>query len=174
MKGNLFTINYFQYGVLDWPDKKQKLLEIVDMDSMIKNDKQTFYSDREADQEKYKRAFRELFLTELDLFKAEAELSKIDIKNIWCVKYAKGDFHAVHNHSGMGYSGILYLEYDDNEHDGTWFIDPMNNPVTDRTGYSKPAVWEGCITIVPSNLLHFTFPNNSEKIRSIIGFDLTV
>ena len=31
---------------------------------------------------------------------------------------------------------------------------------------------EGLMIIVPSNILHYTLPNNSHTIKTIIGFDL--
>ena len=174
MHGTLFATNYFMYGILDWPTKKEKILDFIKGENLLRDTHKTFLSDRDINQNEYKQLFLETCETELDQFKQEAKLPRIDIKSIWTAKYEKGDFHPVHNHSGKGYSGILYLEYDEEEHDGTWFVSPTNNPVNDRTEYTKVTAYEGCIVIAPSNILHFTFPNTSDKPRTIIGFDLEV
>ena len=65
-----------------------------------------------------------------------------------------------------------YLEYDEDEHTGTYFVNPVTDPITDLTNYSLPNVHEGAIVIVPSNVLHFTYPNKSNKIRIVMGFDI--
>jgi len=72
----------------------------------------------------------------------------------------------------VGYSGIIYLDYDETLHSPTYFINPVNNPITDQTEIKKIQASEGLMIIVPSNILHYTLPNNSHTIKTIIGFDL--
>jgi hypothetical protein len=171
MKNTMFQIMVYQYPVSNWDDKKQQIKKFINDENFVRSE--TFFSDRKISNNSYLKQFSEIFSEELLSFKTELGFNDVmTLTNVWSVKYQKGDFHSVHNHSSTGYSGVLYLEYDEDAHTGTYFVNPQTNPITDLTDYSIPAVHEGSITIVPSNILHFTFPNKSSQIRQIIGFDM--
>lgn len=170
MKHIMFSTLVYQYPVRDWDTKKLEIKKYIDENSFSRNE--SFFTDRALSNNKYLSEFSQIFKDELEQFKFDLGVPEIFLKNVWSVKYQKGDFHPVHTHSSTGYSGILYLEYDDDEHTGTYFVNSQTDPVSDLTNYSVPNVHEGQMTIVPSNVLHFTFPNNSDKIREVIGFDI--
>lgn len=172
MKFDLFKISAFHRPISDWNEKKQKITSLINF-HIMENVSNCFYSDRKSNQNSYRQGFAEIFRDELSLFAQEFELEQFNIGDVWTVKYLKDQFHPAHNHSSTGYSGIIYLDYNDREHRPTAFINPVNDPVRDRTPIKDDFfVMEGDIMIVPSSLLHFTYPNKSDSPRIIIGFDI--
>ena len=168
MRNLIFPMYAYQYGVIDWDLKKNKIIEQIDENLFVRNP--SFFSDRQ-NSKKYLPHFLEIFEDELNLFRNEIQ-AEITVSEVWTVLYKTGDFHPTHNHSSQGFSGILYLDYDEEEHDGTYFINSNADPITDLTNYALHPTHEGAMIIVPSRLLHFTYPNKSLKDRRVIGFDI--
>ena len=170
MKNTLFQTPYYQYSVSNWQEKKKQLLSLLDNGKFKYCDQ--FFSDRSQNSNTYLKDFTNIIQTELENFRLELGLSTIFVTDVWTVKYKTGDFHAPHTHSSFGYSGVLYLDYDQYQHTGTCFVNPITNPITDLTDGMAPTVYEGDIVLTPSNILHFTYPNKSIKDRIIMGFDI--
>jgi hypothetical protein len=172
MQVELFKIMAHQFPVVDWSEKKKEIVEKIDFTKLIRKDKQGFLSDRETNNNAYAEAFMHLFQNELQMFRNEVNHFSFDLTSVWTAEYHKGDWHPPHTHGATGYSGILYLDFDMDEHGPTYFINPFTDPNLGDTIIRFPLAMEGVLTIVPSALLHFTYPNESDKVRRIIGFDL--
>jgi hypothetical protein len=170
MKNILFQTLVYQYPVLDWENKKSKILKYIKDENFIDNE--FFLTDRKLSSNSYLDKFAEIFKDELEIFRLDINSPSMFLTDVWSAKYEIGDFHPIHNHSSSGYSGVLYVHHNEEEHSGTYFVNPQTNPITDLTEYSSPTVHEGAIIMVPSSILHFTYPNKSNLIRQIIGFDL--
>jgi hypothetical protein len=166
----MFETLIYQYPVTNWESKKFEIKKYILEENFIRNE--FFFTDRKLANNTYLDKFLNIFKDELEEFKNDIAVKELILTNVWTVKYLTGDFHPVHTHSSTGYSGILYLDYDENEHTGTYFVDSQTDPITDLTNYSLPAVHEGQMSIAPSSILHFTWPNRSLKNRQVIGFDL--
>lgn len=173
MKNSIFHNYCYQYASEDWSNKKKFINKWLDNAVFEKDEMQTFSSDRNTNQNRYLEEFGSLFKNELNSFANELG-RQIKLKNLWMVKYEKEDWHPPHTHGSTGYSGIIFVEYDENEHTPPYFIDPINDRFTDRTNYIIPNVYEGDIVLMRSNVLHFTYPNKSQKNRIILGFDVDV
>ena len=171
MKNALWQTMCYQYVVSDWDNKKDKIKSLLNDNYFIHNG--VFSTDR-SNNNLYSNDFLEIVKTQLQMFANEVGAESLRITDVWAVKYFKGDFHPPHTHSSYGYSGILYLDYDEEEHTGTYFVNSSTDHITDLTNLSLPNVFESMIVIVPSNVLHFTYPNKSEKIRMVIGFDIKI
>jgi quercetin dioxygenase-like cupin family protein len=170
MKNILFQIPVYQYSVLAWAEKKKRLVSLLNDEKFKYHD--TFLSDRSQNSNEYLKDFVDIIQSELENFRLDLGLDTIFVTDVWTVKYKTGDFHAPHTHSSSGYSGVLYLDYDQEEHSGTCFVNSITNPITDLTDGARPQVREGDILLTPSNVLHFTYPNKSTKDRTIMGFDI--
>jgi hypothetical protein len=73
----------------------------------------------------------------------------------------------------LGFSLVLYVEYDPKVHTPTTFVCPWQDPRTDTTSLICPQdIKEGTLVIVPSYTLHYATPNLSNKIRTVISADL--
>ena len=172
MKAPLFEFPSYQYEIEDWEFKKKGLLNRINKSKFIQTDLQTFETDRQTCEKSYVRYMEEFLSSELGEFCKEAQVS-CSLSDAWCVKYQKGDHQTVHNHRGWGFSGILYVEYDPKVHTPTCFVAPWQNPRTDTTSLAFPKnVQEGTLFIAPSSGLHFVYPNNTRKHRTVVVFDL--
>ena len=172
MKNAMWQTMCYQYGISDWDNKKYKIKSLLNHDDFIHNG--AFSTDRSKNKNSYLNNFLDIIKPQLEMFASDIGTESLRITDVWAVKYFNGDFHPPHTHSSNGYSAILYLEYDEKEHTGTYFVNSITDHITDLTNYSLPQVFEGMIVIVPSNVLHFTYPNKSEKMRLIIGFDIKI
>lgn len=173
MKNSIFPNYLYQYGSEDWSNQKQEIMTWVDNAVFQRDEHQCFNSDRATNNQSYLKIFEQMYFNELTKFANELG-RKFNIKDIWLVKYGKGDWHPPHTHGSTGFSGILFVSYDETKHTAPLFIDPINDQFTDRTNYIVPTVYEGDIVIARSNLLHFTYPNLSEDERIILGFDMNL
>jgi hypothetical protein len=170
MKNTIFETYTYQYPIENWAEKKKQIGQYIKEENFIRNE--FFLTDRKNANNNYLDHFADIFKDEILKFKLDLGVKEIYITNVWSVKYATGDFHPVHTHSSTGYSGILYYNYNEDEHTGTYFVNSQTDPITDLTNYSLPTVHEGQMSITPSSVLHFTFPNTSINERQVIGFDL--
>jgi len=171
MKTPLFEYPSFQYEVDDWENKKNKIIQKLKYQKFVRKKFQNFETDKETSNN-YLEFFIELIKPQLKNFCAEVG-QNFFISKCWSVQYRNGDDHPVHNHGSFGFSGILYLEYDPKVHDPTYFIAPWQDPKNDTSifGYFNN-IKEGIVLITPSSTLHYVPINKSDKVRSIIAFDL--
>ena len=172
MKIPLFEYHSFYYVIDDWEFKKKGLLNRINKQKFIRTEMQRFETDRQTHKNSYLNFLIELLKPTLQKFCEEVEVS-CKMTDAWCVKYYKGDFQTIHNHRAWGFTGILYVDYDPEVHTPTTFMAPWQDPRTDTTLLTNPPyVNEGIIFITPSYTHHYVEPNHSDKIRTIISFDL--
>ena len=76
-----------------------------------------------------------------------------------------------HTHGVIGWSGVLYVEFDKYEHSPTEFQGPLHDVNNGQQLEYKPEVEEGDIIIFPSCLTHWVSPNQSKKRRTIMSFN---
>lgn len=167
----LHAIPYYRYKVNDWQQKKELFKQVLDTTTYVRSTSDEFDSDRESPRA-YVDDFIKLFSDELSAFGMDIKVQHFRIKDIWSVQYQKGDYHVVHTHGISNFSGVLYFDYDREVHTPTYFVADHINPITGYTDIITEDVDEGEIVIFPSNMLHFTKPNKSDKIRTIVSFDI--
>ena len=122
----------------------------------------------------YAEDFDTLLGNEFKLFQDETGLPSISLIDIWFVEYEKGDYQLPHNHRSNGFSGILYVNFNEEKHPLTTIIQPWNGIFDDETKMINVYGKEGTLIIMPSNLLHFSIPNQSDHKKTVISFDLLV
>ncbi|MEC7858378.1 MAG: putative 2OG-Fe(II) oxygenase [Bacteroidota bacterium] len=172
MRAPIFKYPSYRYEVDDWEFKKKGLLSRINEQKFIRTDLQKFETDRQTNNGVYIKYFQEFLQSTFLEFANEVQFN-YSITDAWCVKYKKGDHQTIHNHRGWGFSGILYVEYDSEVHTPTCFMAPWQNPINDMTILSYPPfVKEGIIFITPSFTHHYVEPNESDKERIVIAFDL--
>ena len=174
MIGNLFSVRYVSVQAEDWDRKKPELEALLRDHEFERHGLAQFDTDRHNNGNRYVEPFCRIFGDELNRFGMEMGLTRLQVGAIWAVRYGRRDYHAVHNHRSTGYSGILYLDYDEEEHTPSIHVSPWNDPVTDTTQLSAPPVREGTLVFVPSSVLHYTRPNESDRLRQIVAFDMEV
>ena len=172
----LFLVPMFHYEVTEWERKKKALLSRINRNKFDYYGLNDFQTDRHSEKNRYALDFENIFSEELEQFKKESDLKYLRVTDIWTLKYTKrSENHCPHNHKSTGYTGLLYLEYDDKVHEPTKFIGPWNDPVTDKTQLSqiknpKP----GVIYIWPSALVHYADGMKTNKLRMVTSWDMEV
>jgi len=173
----MFHVPLYSYQVENWERKKNDLLFKIDQNDNFKYyELNEFKTDRHSIKNSYASDFETIFYDELNQFLRDADLTYLEIKDIWTLKYTKvSENHCPHNHSSTGYTGLLYLEYDPLVHEPTRFIGPWNNPVTDTTIISSiPDPNPGVIYIWPSFILHYVDGMKTDKLRMVTSWDMEV
>jgi hypothetical protein len=172
----LFLVPLYFYEIKEWDRKKKALLSRVNKSNFGYLHANTFQTDRGNEKNRYALDFEGIFREELDQFKEEAGLNYYRVSDIWTLKYTKkNENHCPHNHKSTGYTGLMYLEYDDKVHTPTRFIGPWNDPVSDRTllaSVPKPQV--GMMYIWPSVLIHYAEAMQTNKLRMVTSWDMEV
>lgn len=191
----MFSIPLLHIAVRDWESKKQQLLRIYDY--IQSNRKEQTENDVETDyhynfetpdtcysseiasilNEELSIATFELLLADLN----EETLNNDEIKkpffimeNSWFERAAKYSSHQVHNHGPTGYSSVCYLQFDNEKHTPTHFLNPFISANPCEQYFVPQGVGEGSILFWPAPILHYTQTNKSDTDRIILSFNLSV
>tara|TARA_Y100001951_G_scaffold85913_1_gene76050 strand:- start:65 stop:622 length:558 start_codon:yes stop_codon:yes gene_type:complete len=184
MRTALFEIPLFLYDVQDWERKKTEIISWFDKTTMSRSSADHFNSDKNISKNKfYAQDYADLLENEFKFFQDEIRqlraishrpFSSITLDHIWFVEYEKGDYQLPHNHRSSGFSGILYVDFNEEKHPLTTVIQPWNGIFDDETKMINVDAEEGTLIIMPSNLLHFSLPNKSDHKKIVLSFDLTI
>ena len=163
----VFKIEFFKIKFIDFKNKKKTLAKVLERYPEMPQ--ANFSSNRNKCS--INTEFKEIFRDEFSLIRAKFN-SKILLQRVWSVIYNKGDYHVPHNHSSIGYCGILYLDMKPDS-PKTTYIQPWNNE-KDLSVLYTPPVESGDIVIVPQFLMHYTEPNKIKFKKRIISFDFNL
>ena len=165
----MLNIPFYHYKVNNWREKKEQLLDFVSTLSFKFKDQiadlYTTYGDQTSS--------IPLKILEDDIvkFTTEVKYSGEMDADIWFQKYYENQFHSPHNHGAIGYSAVLYINFDKRIHEGTRFLAPFNDPDGNHIEF-VPDVDEGSLIFFPSYLYHYTLPNKSDTIRIVMSVNL--
>ena len=165
----MLTIPFYHYKVNNWKEKKEQLLDFVSTLSFKYNeevtDLHTTYGDPTSS-----IPFK-ILQDDILKFTTEVEYSGDMHAEIWFQKYYENQFHTPHTHGTIGYSSVLYINFDKKIHKGTIFLSPFNHPDGKHIEYA-PDVDEGSFIFFPSYLYHYTLPHKSDTIRIIMSMNI--
>ena len=165
----MLTIPFYHYKVSNWKEKKEQLLDFVSNLSFKYFDQiadlYTTYGDQTSS--------IPLKILEDDIvkFTTEVKYSGEMDADIWFQKYYENQFHSPHNHGAIGYSAVLYINFDKRIHEGTRFLEQFNDQDGNHIEF-VPDVDEGSLIFFPSYLYHYTLPNKSDTIRIVMSVNL--
>jgi len=167
----IFNINYWSTPLIDnFKTKKKQILHLLKSYPEKKQKFQNFYTNRKSDRTGLSEQFYQICKEEID--KLSVMIKKnIQIEDIWSVTYKKGDYHLPHNHGSIGLTGILYLQLEEDS-PRTFYIQPWNDIYNDATIYNATIIQEGSMVVIPKFIKHFTTPNESQKIKRVIAWDM--
>ena len=158
--------------------KKGKLEEELSKFPEVRNETNTFLSNRDAQRDGLSKSFGNIMSKELLELYANLKEYKPQIKNalvtdVWSVVYEKCDYQATHNHRSTGLSGILHLE---NPPDGPNLniMMPWNDWINDTTIYYTVKYKVGTMMVMPSFLLHSSEPNLSNQRKRVVSWDMRI
>jgi len=173
MKSPLLLDFYWTYSIDRWEEKKLELQNLIDNTTLLEKDTSIslLSTDREISRN-YTSKVIQIISSELQAFAESIDAKELEIVDCWTVQYKKGDYQSVHTHGGSSYTGCIYIDFDKNEHEGTKLVTNGIDSETNGTAIVSPDIKEGDIMIIPSNILHFVTPNRSDKLRTILAFDI--
>ena len=177
MRKALFDISLFRYDTQDWKEKKAEIISWSDKMPMYRSEANNFYSDKNPSQRInensfYMQDFISLFEDKFSLFQDEAGLDSVSLTDVWFAEYEQGDCQLPHSHGSTGFTGTLYVNFDEEKHPSTTVIQPWSGILNDETTMINIYAEEGTLIIMPSNLLHFSGPNKYSHKKTVISFDL--
>ena len=168
----LFSIDAFVHRIKGWNKKKKILLDLIKFKDFFRRSPTSFETTRGGSNT---QGFSELVMNtlheEFKIFSKECGFKKIEMMDIWAVKYKQHDHQIVHHHGRVMYTGILYLNLT-KEQDTTTYVAPFPSEMNGTTRLSKIECKEGTLVIVPAHLLHFVKPNPVKKERIVLSFDM--
>ena len=178
LQKTLFDVPIWIKEVDDFDYKKGKLEEELSKFPEVRNETNTFLSNRDAQRDGLSKSFgnimsKELHELQVELKKYRPEISEVWVTDVWSVTYEQGDYQATHNHSSTGLSGLLHLEI---PADGPQLniIMPWNDWIHDDTKYYSVKYKVGTMMVMPSFLLHSSEVNLSDKRKRVISWDMKV
>ncbi len=169
---SLFIIPYLQLCVNDWKNKKEKLLELMSKCDFGTNPllQTSFFNEPIND------SIELIFEEELSYMKESFGFADCCVEQSWFQEQTGNMFHPMHDHSGpnLMMSSICYIDFDPSTHTSTQFISPFVDSLSSSYNYFMPEVSEGTIIFFPSNIIHQSLPNISDKPRRIVSFNLNL
>lgn len=168
----LFIIPHLKLQVIDWKYKKKKLLDL--MNECVLSESPLLKTSFSNEIENQNKSIEDIFEEELNYMKESFGFNDCQIKQSWFQEQKRNMFHPTHDHFGpnMMMSSVCYIDYDSSEHTATQFISPFLDSLSYSYLYHTPEVSEGTIIFFPSNVLHQSLPNISDKSRKIVSFNL--
>lgn len=191
---SMFQIPIAHVRVKDWEKKKSKLLKLYEntiSNSISGNEfdvSTDYHYNEECDgQSSYRETINSLLDEELATlenlllppdhysgnYTEDIGTGVFSISNVWFENSKKYEQHYPHNHGYRGFSCVLYVNYDPEEHDPTVYLNPFTNYFYgSNQDWSCPEAQEGSLLCWPSSITHFTHPNSSNKDRLVLSWNM--
>ena len=168
-----FTVPIFSHSIKGWTDHKEEIISLMDLDKTDHRTGRNYYTDyykyhKQGIRPKYADKVFDLLEPVFDELDQVFDVS-YTLDSMWAQNYPKGGCHELHNHGGLGYSAVLYVQLDET-HLPTKFFSPFNDFWHGNLLEYIPNVKEGDIIFFPSVLAHTSPVVTSDKERIIISF----
>ena len=175
----MFSIPLIRYKIENWEYNKKRILDALPPEELHKgydngrNDQGmvTDYHAQNDDNEipSYIPIVVDIIKPYLQQF---APNISIHFSDIWYQKYYKHDYHMTHNHGALGWSSVVYVEFDPEIHTGTRLLSPFGNHIDGTVMEYLPKIEEGDMILFPSSILHESSINRTDKRRTIISYNI--
>ena len=169
-----WVIPFYQSKIIDWENKKEKLLQVYDRFSKPIMEGGEQLTDFNIGEVRYDMLIQNIIFDDLKKGVKEMGFDKSPVvKNSWFQIYNMAHSHAVHNH-GMGcLSVVCYIKYDPLYHRPTTFIAPYHSLDDGNVmEYEPEGVEEGTIVIFPSSIAHYIPTNQTEVERMVLACNI--
>jgi uncharacterized RmlC-like cupin family protein len=186
----MFAVPMFHFSIDNWSENKKKILNALPPKekSPIFNKSNAMYSDywtqtgpdATFELPTYGPVVIDIIEEQLAEFtKVIFEPDQVDGKgtwigftDMWYQTFTGGQEHDVHNHGYTGWSGVIYVEHDEDVHVPTHFYGQGYKAHGGYVEHFEPPVKEGDLIIFPSTVPHRAFVNASDTQRTIISFNM--
>ena len=152
----------YKYSIANWQKTKSTLMSLMQDINFTRNQYELVESNYAETLDMTYAQHNTAYILYEYITKFAKEIEKnLSLERLWYERQYQDDVHPVHDHGDIGWSGIVYLQFDKTKHTGTIF----------ESGALD--VNEGDICFFPSYLSHWTIPNSSESERIVISFNLS-
>lgn len=168
----LFPVTVYLIKDTGWENYKDYLLtSIKDQKDPAYWERDGFYTDYGKEQPWRETIWNEFMEPQVSSLLKD---SNTKLQDIWCQQYINQAGFTAHQHQTVGFSCVLYAQFDPEVHWGTSMFRPYLDPndLTNSGSVTTPEVEEGNIVVFPSWLLHQVTPSDTEKPRTIVAFNL--
>ena len=168
---NIFSLPLIRYKIHNWGQVKKEFKKVLPKldKSLLKDDIYTDYFLNDLELPSYS----DKILSTIKPYLADlSQNNRIYITDMWFQTALRGMNHTCHN-QWLGWSAIIYVDYDITCHTATKFYSPFPDPFNGAVQSYIPTIEEGTLLIFPSNIVHEALPNTSDIPRTIISFNLT-
>lgn len=173
---DMFKIPLIHFKINDWNTKKQKLLSLKKFEGIPSHNTENLITDyHENAKVKYNYSDKvyDILKQEINQFLIQFRLPPYKISDSWIETTYNDMCHQVHNHGGIGFSAVCFVDFNPEHHKPTHFICPYNDFVTGSQQIFVPKnINEGSLILFPASLLHFTVPSYNSSKRTILSFNL--
>lgn len=168
---HMFYVPLVHIKIKNWKKKQKIIFDFIEKKENI-NFCTSVFTDYFNDCRASNEFIQELFDEELDLFLKKLDYGTKNIHSSWIEISKNKNNHPIHNHQGYGYSAVCYVQFDKSEHKPTIFVSPFLSFLNGDILEYSPQVDEGSIIFFPSAIMHYTSPNQSQKDRIILSFNI--
>jgi len=175
---DMFTVPIYHYKIENWDHNKKRILDVIPPEIPEHRDPEDLglYSDYFINAKVGNNKLPSYADTIIDIIKPYLmDMSggeKLDLTDMWYQKYYKNISHGTHVHGAIGWSSVIYVEYDPNLHPPTRFYSPFRDIWSGDCTTFEEQVDEGDMVIFPSTIMHEAPPNMSDVRRTIISYNL--
>ena len=163
----------YKYKISNWQEKKDKLIEtFYKTNPRIYGNVFTNFNTGEQNRFFLNSVVEKMFKNDIEKFLTDInDINDSDyyFNSSWMQLYKKNMSHEIHNH-GVGYSAIIYLNFNKESHSSTVFVDKKT--IDDSKKLFKPEIDEGDIIFFNSMHYHYCPTNENDEERMICSFNL--
>lgn len=180
----MFSVPLYKFSIPNWEEEKKLILEALPEEKVYLDICTDFF---ENSTERRLPSYTDVVLDILfpciqtlqDTLIREPNGSQLTqggwfgLDNMWYQTEYKGHNHELHNHGNVGWSSVLYVNYNPEVHTATRFLSPYNagSGVGGLVMRYQPNVKEGDFIIFNSDVAHEALPNESDEKRTIISMN---
>ena len=180
----MFSIPLYKFSIPNWEDEKKLILEALPEEKVYVDICTDFF---ENSSQRKLPSYTDVVLDIVGpaIQTLQSSLGRgpdgqaltqdgwMGLDNMWYQTEYKGQNHELHNHGIIGWSSVLYVNYNPKVHSATKFLSPFGYGA--GTGGMiqryQPDVKEGDFIIFDSNIMHEALPNQSDEKRTIISMN---
>lgn len=169
---NMFSIPIFHLYADDWENKKESLIALSKLSQYDQKEGEGCRSDYYDKEKNYWEGLDSLISPEIQRF-VDRTGENMRVQNYWFERSSKNQSHYVHNHGATGFSAIMFIDFDEDEHEATFFLSPFNEFKQGlHQTYQPRDIKSGSVLFFPSVINHFTLPNTSDSDRVILSWNM--
>lgn len=180
----MFSVPLYKFSIPNWEEEKKELLEALPEEKICEDICTDFF---ENSNQRKLPSYTDLVLDIVypSIQTLQSTLGRgpdgqlltqggwMGLDNMWYQTEYKGQKHELHNHGTIGWSSILYVNYNPKVHSATRFLSPFTcgAGIGGMLQRYQPDIKEGDLIIFDSNIMHEALPNESDEKRTIISFN---